>query len=89
MIEYFVYLIAGVAIDVLYTIWYAGVNEHDIRDAMLGSFAVTVASYTILYHLLLSPSAMGLILAYAVGGSIGTGLTVWYKKRKKIKDFKQ
>ena len=89
MLEYFVYLIAGVIIDVLYTIWYAGVNEHDIRSAMLGSFFVTVTSYTILYYLLLSPEAIGLILAYAVGGSIGTGLTVWYKKRKKVMDFKQ
>jgi len=89
MWEYLVYLIAGIIIDVLYTIWYAGVNEHDIRSAMLGSFAVTVTSYTILYYLLLSPEAIGLILAYAIGGAIGTGLTIWYKKRKKVIDSNQ
>ena len=74
------YFAVGILIDIFYTIWYIGVTDKNVAQAMIGSLIVTLLSYTLLYYLILSPTFIFNLLAYATGGSLGTGLVMWYKE---------
>jgi hypothetical protein len=80
--ELFLYVIAGILIDICYTIWYAGVAKENVISSASGSFLVTMVSWTILRFLILDPSFWFQLIAYAIGGAIGTAGTVWYKKKR-------
>ena len=57
-----------------------GVSDKNTAQAMLGSFIVTLLTYTLLYYLILSPAFVYHLLAYALGGSVGTWMVMRYKE---------
>jgi hypothetical protein len=79
------YFTVGVLIDVFYTIWYMGVSSKNIALAMLGSFLCTLSAYSLLYFLVLSPAFFLNLVVYTIGGSVGTGITMWYKEHREVK----
>ena len=79
------YFVAGILIDAFYTLWYIGVANKNIAQATAGSFVITMLSYTLLYTLVLSPAFFLYLIAYAVGGSVGTGLVMLYQAHREVK----
>lgn len=81
---YLMYMAAGIIIDIFYTIWYAAISDKNIPAAMIGSFVVTMAGYTLVYNLVLGPGFLANLVSYAIGCSIGTALPLWYKNKRTI-----
>jgi len=76
------YFIIGFVFDIIITLYYLAINDR--RSVMAGfwSFVITIVPILVLYEFILSKDFTAQLLAYALGCSIGTYLTVRFNKRK-------
>ena len=75
------YFVAGFVQDIILTWCYRAISDRMVLLSGILAVISTLVGYTIFYHLVLSPNFFPQLLCYAVGGGLGTGLTVWYKNK--------
>jgi hypothetical protein len=78
------YFLAGVAYDILLTLYYMAVTEKRVGSSFVWSVIANLYSYTIIYFLILSPNFVYQLISYSIGGGIGTALITYYKKKKEL-----
>jgi hypothetical protein len=87
------YFIIGVATDVVYAGYYLAISRQRVLASGVYSFLISAIVLGVLYSVFQSPGydAIGRLLAYALGGSVGSAAVVWQDKhhtttrRQKIK----
>lgn len=82
--HYLIYFLTGVMLDIVYTVAISGIAEKNTYKAVIGSVALTLVSYTVLYNLILSPQFIANLLWYAAGGALGTFITLQKDRLMKL-----
>ena len=75
------YFVAGFLLDMLATLDIQAVQKNQAYRSASVSFIGTVLSYWIFYSIIISPDFIEGLISYALGGAVGTILTM---KRKSI-----
>lgn len=80
ILELLFYLVAGLIQDILLAWFYLAISNKQVWTSGKLSFTNTMTSYLLFYSLFLGPQFFLHLVFYALGGAIGTMLTVRYKK---------
>lgn len=72
----FAFIFAGVLIHVLATLDVIFVQERDILGTGATSFLITFISYTVIDKIAKSQESLIEIIAFAIGGAVGSMITV-------------
>ncbi len=83
MIELILYFLAGLATDLVVTVWYIAIYEKKPMLAAVFSFILTMLTYGVFYTMIVGPDFLLNLIFYGLGGSVGTAVTILYKKRGK------
>jgi hypothetical protein len=78
------YFLAGILYDVLLALYYIAITEQRVGSSFIWSVIANIYSYTVLYTLILSPNFVYQLIAYSLGGGVGTALITYYKKKKNL-----
>lgn len=79
MIELLVYLLVGFLQDIIIAWFYLQVSEKKPLSSSVLAFVNTVINCIVVYSLVLSPDFIWNVMCYAIGGALGTFLTVYVK----------
>ena len=84
MLSILIYFCVGFLIDMLSTLDVQAVQNNQAYRSASISFIATVLNYLIFYNIIIGPDFLMGLLSYALGGSVGTVLTIRRESLKSV-----